>query len=101
MSRPVGKLMVHGGADIPGCGQAIDVGYVTVKARYADCTLFDCPGCGREIDDRPGLHLREFREEPVVDQRSGLMVPADVPPDFTRRLKDQNARMRRLGFEED
>lgn len=43
------------------CGHAFDKGYVTVIARYGDCSTFKCPGCGAHIDDRPGLHLRPAR----------------------------------------
>ncbi len=40
------------------CGRTFDIGHVTVTARYADCSVFKCPGCGAHIDDRPGVHLR-------------------------------------------
>jgi hypothetical protein len=35
------------------CGCVHDTGKVTVLARYADCSVWACPGCGAQIDDRP------------------------------------------------
>lgn len=46
------------------CGHIFDLGHVTVIGRYADCSTFNCPGCGVHIDDRPGLHLE--RQQPRV-----------------------------------
>lgn len=34
------------------CGTVYDGGYVEVKARYADCSVWNCPGCGRDTDSR-------------------------------------------------
>lgn len=39
-------------------GRVVDLGTVEVIARYADCSVFDCPACGaRAVDDREGVHF--------------------------------------------
>lgn len=35
------------------CGNVHDAAKVTVTATYADCSMWNCPGCGRQRDDRP------------------------------------------------
>lgn len=35
------------------CHHVHDGGKVEVIARYADCSVWKCPGCGSSIDDRP------------------------------------------------
>lgn len=35
------------------CRHVHDGGKVEVIARYADCSVWECPGCGSQIDDRP------------------------------------------------
>ena len=35
------------------CGHVHDAGHVEVVARYQDCSVWKCPGCGASIDDRP------------------------------------------------
>src|SRR5215217_7243860 len=35
------------------CGCVHDSGPVEVIARYADCSVWKCPGCGVAVDDRP------------------------------------------------
>lgn len=35
------------------CSNVHDGGKVTVIARYSDCSVWKCPGCGSSIDDRP------------------------------------------------
>jgi hypothetical protein len=34
------------------CGKVYDLGMVEVTARYADCSMWKCPGCGVTCDDR-------------------------------------------------
>ncbi|GGM52556.1 hypothetical protein ACFFX1_55520 [Dactylosporangium sucinum] len=34
------------------CGRIYDLGKVTVTARYADCSIWKAPCCGRQADDR-------------------------------------------------
>lgn len=34
------------------CGKVYDLGKVEIIARYADCTVFKTPCCGKEADDR-------------------------------------------------
>ncbi len=52
------------------CGCEHDTGKVTVLARYADCSVWACPGCGTQIDDRPagwgGSYPVERRPTTVV-----------------------------------
>ena len=59
------------------CGHVFDKGYVMVISRYADCSTFNCPGCGAHIDDRPGLHLRPAREHDEYDWRRGIIRGRD------------------------
>lgn len=33
-----------------------DIGRVKVEARYADCSVFRCPACNVQHDDRPAWH---------------------------------------------
>jgi rubredoxin len=35
------------------CRLIFDAGKVEVTARYSDCSVWKCPGCGRTHDDRP------------------------------------------------
>jgi len=35
------------------CSKVYDLGKVTVVARYTDCSVWKCPGCGCTVDDRP------------------------------------------------
>lgn len=35
------------------CGKVYDIGRVEVTARYADCDMWNCPGCGAQSDNRP------------------------------------------------
>lgn len=50
------------GADVSGmrhpvrctkCGRVYDLGSITEYGRYADCTVWRCPGCHCTVDDRP------------------------------------------------
>lgn len=34
------------------CPKVYDLGTVTVTARYTDCSMWKCPGCGNTVDDR-------------------------------------------------
>jgi hypothetical protein len=35
------------------CSRVYDLAKVTVVARYTDCSVWKCPGCGCTVDDRP------------------------------------------------
>jgi hypothetical protein len=35
------------------CSHVYDVSNVTVITRYADCSVWKCPGCRCTVDDRP------------------------------------------------
>lgn len=34
------------------CGHVYDMGAVTVTGRFTDCSVWRCPGCGVDTDDR-------------------------------------------------
>lgn len=34
------------------CGKVYDLTAVTIVARKADCSIWHCPGCGVQVDDR-------------------------------------------------
>ncbi len=34
------------------CSHVYDLGMVEVTARYADCSMWKCPGCKTVVDDR-------------------------------------------------
>lgn len=44
------------------CHRVYDIGKVEVLARYADCTVFKTPCCGREADDRTWKIFPDFVE---------------------------------------
>lgn len=35
------------------CDHVYDLGKAHVTARYLDCSVWKCPGCGITVDDRP------------------------------------------------
>jgi hypothetical protein len=48
------------------CGETYDLANVEVVARYADCTMFKTPCCGRTVDDRTWVGspaIRKLDEE--------------------------------------
>jgi hypothetical protein len=50
------------------CGRVYDLQGVKVVARYADCTVWECPGCGITVDDRPvGWGDHHYREMSKYD----------------------------------
>jgi phage FluMu protein Com len=34
------------------CGRVYDLGKVTIVQRYLDCSVWQCPGCKLQVDDR-------------------------------------------------
>ena len=46
------------------CGGIYDLGKVTVVERYADCSVFLAPCCGRKVDDRKWVSFSAFSELP-------------------------------------
>lgn len=42
------------------CRSTYELGRVTTVARYADCTVFITPCCGREVDDRSWKSFPDF-----------------------------------------
>lgn len=62
------------------CGRRYDIGRVTVIARYAECTVFTAPCCGRTVDDRRGKSLPDVRPvTPVRDVWNGGMMSDPIP----------------------
>lgn len=55
------------------CRSTYELGRVTTTARYADCTMFITPCCGREVDDRswksfpPRPLPRSLRDADVIE----------------------------------
>lgn len=43
------------------CGEVYDLQLVIVTARYADCSCYTTPCCGRAVDDRMWVGLPAFR----------------------------------------
>lgn len=50
--RPKRKPKIAHAGLCNGCGEVFDLTMVEVTARYADCSEWKCPGCGRQHDDR-------------------------------------------------
>ena len=49
------------------CGQTYDLTTVKVTARFDDCTCFDTPCCGKNVDDRTWVSLPAITR--VTDER--------------------------------
>lgn len=43
------------------CGEVYDLQAVTVTSRYADCSCYTTPCCGKAVDDREQVSLPAFR----------------------------------------
>lgn len=52
------------------CRRTYDLGKVEVYARYADCSMYKAPCCGRDIDDGPG---RGPHYKPVGSEGEALL----------------------------
>lgn len=44
------------------CGRVYDITRVHVTARYADCSMYTTPCCGREVDDRRWVSKPAYKE---------------------------------------
>lgn len=64
------------------CGRVYDRYNVTVTARYADCDVWNCPGCGAQSDNRPWVH------QPYTQLGEFLMPDTPQPCQATVRLGD-------------
>jgi hypothetical protein len=51
------------------CYGTYDLLDVEVVARYADCSVFTTPCCGRQADDRKWKSLPDFTELPSAPRR--------------------------------
>lgn len=51
------------------CGRIYDMGKVEVTARYADCSMWKAPCCGRTADDRYGTGWSSVKHYDVIDKR--------------------------------
>lgn len=47
------------------CGEVYDLGHVTVTSRYADCSVWETPCCGKVADDRLFKSLPDIRPLPA------------------------------------
>lgn len=43
------------------CGKVYDLGATVTIQRYADCSVFNTPCCGRQVDDRLWVSLPAFK----------------------------------------
>lgn len=62
------------------CRHVFDGANVEVVARYSDCTVFKCPGCGSSIDDRPigwGGSFKKLSREEAAGGREHPFITAD------------------------
>lgn len=70
------------------CRTVYDLGNVETVARYADCTVYKTPCCGRTVDDRER------------DGMFGTATPAFTRVDPEQSLRDQlRADMARYGYD--
>jgi len=47
------------------CGRCYDLRSVTVRQRYADCTVFEAGCCGKIVDDR-GMDYRTIDKKKLI-----------------------------------
>ena len=64
------------------CDTIYDLGNVKVIARYQDCSVWNCPGCQREVDDRRWKSLPDIADasqgRPVIDASGAIRyLPMD------------------------
>ena len=50
------------------CGRIYDLGKVEVTARYADCSVWKAPCCGRTADDRGETGWKSTKDYYVIDK---------------------------------
>lgn len=50
------------------CGKIYDLGTVEVKGRYADCSTWNAPCCGRYADDRGETGWKSTQDYTVIDK---------------------------------
>lgn len=56
------------------CGKVYDLGAVEVKGRYADCSTWNAPCCGRYADDRGETGWKQ--DYTVIDKTNPF--PSDI-----------------------
>ena len=57
------------------CGHIYDLIVVTVVHRHADCTVWNCPGCGVRVDDRGESGLTDHKNYDRIERvNAGLDV---------------------------
>ncbi len=54
------------------CGRVYDLGKVEVTARYADCSMWKAPCCGRAVDDRGETGWKSTKDYHPIDKREVL-----------------------------
>jgi hypothetical protein len=66
------------------CNGIYNVGDVEVTARYADCSVWSAPCCGRTVDDRGETGWKTTQDYYRLDQeesrRRDLMRAGKLPP---------------------
>lgn len=53
------------------CPRVYDLGSVTVIARYVDCSVWKCPGCGTIVDDRGETGWKSRKDYHLITQSGG------------------------------
>lgn len=61
------------------CQGTYNLGNVKTLARYADCTVFEAPCCGRTVDDRRWKSLPDTEEVWEPDP-ADLLIDAEGKP---------------------
>jgi hypothetical protein len=51
------------------CRHVYDLGMVEVTARYSDCSMWKCPGCGAVVDDRGETGWKSKQDYYKLDRR--------------------------------
>ena len=76
------------------CHTEYDLGRVEVVARYAECTVFRTPCCGREVDDRPKSlpDFRKVEDVPYSDRMHDIMRELKREETQRNELRDRNRR---------
>jgi hypothetical protein len=44
------------------CGHVYDLAEVEIIARHTDCSVWRCPGCRRQVDDRGDSGWKPFKD---------------------------------------
>ena len=53
------------------CAKVYDLAKVVVVARYTDCSVWRCPGCDRQVDDRGESGRKSFSDYDRIERVTG------------------------------